>query len=50
MFFQCVVHRLAGNANVDYVEVPQDVILAGNQAEYIQAAGGFEKFAEWGLV
>ena len=29
------VHRIAGNLLVDYVEVPQDGILAGNQAEAI---------------
>ena len=30
------VHRIAGDLLVDYKEVPQDVILAGNQAEQIR--------------
>lgn len=30
------VHRIAGNLTVDYVEVPQDGHLAGNQAEGIR--------------
>ena len=30
------VHRLAGGVTADYREVPQDVILAGNQAEEIR--------------
>lgn len=31
-----IVHRIAGNLHTDYVEVPQDVHLAGNQAEGIR--------------
>ncbi|MBQ0101048.1 MAG: S-adenosylmethionine synthetase, partial [Lachnospiraceae bacterium] len=30
------VHRLAGGVTMDYREVPQDVILAGNQAEEVR--------------
>ncbi|MEI3542027.1 MAG: S-adenosylmethionine synthetase N-terminal domain-containing protein [Acutalibacteraceae bacterium] len=31
-----VVERIAGNVNVDYVEVPQDVHLADNQKDYVR--------------
>ena len=33
------VHRIAGNLLIDYVEVPQDSILAGNQSKYISYSG-----------
>jgi S-adenosylmethionine synthetase len=33
---RCAVNRIAGNVAVDYVEVPQDVHLAENQAEEIR--------------
>ena len=33
---ECIVKRIAGNVDVDYVEVPQDVELAKNQEEKIR--------------